>query len=131
MNGNTPGDSEERSDFNPPQSIRELAELQVRAYENRVRERLVAKSIIPGPLRELHPTNHRRLYPKRRAAFVVRIESTSYAFTGSAKTGEVTETISRGAWNADLWRLKFAWSTLSANCFLWRWHFWYSLGMVG
>jgi hypothetical protein len=49
MNGGTPSDSEERSDFNPPQSIRELADLQVRAYENRVRERLVARYPTPTP----------------------------------------------------------------------------------
>jgi hypothetical protein len=49
MNDDTPSDSEERSDFNPSQSIRELADLQVRAYENRVRERLVARYPTPNP----------------------------------------------------------------------------------
>jgi hypothetical protein len=49
MNVDTPSDSEERSDFNPPQSIKELADLQVRAYENRVRERLVARYPTPNP----------------------------------------------------------------------------------
>jgi hypothetical protein len=49
MNGDTFSDSEERSDFNPPQSIREVADLQVRAYENRVREQLVARYPTPNP----------------------------------------------------------------------------------
>ena len=44
MNGDTPSDSEERSDFNTSQSISTLADLQAKAYENRVRERLLAKS---------------------------------------------------------------------------------------
>jgi hypothetical protein len=43
MNGDTPSDSEERSGFNPAQSISTLADLQVKAYENRVRERLLAR----------------------------------------------------------------------------------------
>ena len=47
MNGDTPSDSEERSDFNPSQSISTLADLQVKAYENRVRERLLAKYPTP------------------------------------------------------------------------------------
>jgi hypothetical protein len=49
MNGDTPSDSEERSDFNPPQSLREVADLQMRTYENRVRERLVARDPTPNP----------------------------------------------------------------------------------
>jgi hypothetical protein len=47
MNGDTLSDSEERSDFNPSQSINALADLQVKAYENRVRERLVARYPTP------------------------------------------------------------------------------------
>ena len=49
MNGDTPSDSEERSDFNPSQSISTLADLQAKAYENRVRERLLAKYPTPTP----------------------------------------------------------------------------------
>ena len=49
MNGDTLSDSEERSDFNPSQSISTLADLQVKAYENRVRERLLAKYPTPTP----------------------------------------------------------------------------------
>ena len=49
MNGDTLSDSEERSDFNPSQSISTLADLQVKAYENRVRERLVARYPTPTP----------------------------------------------------------------------------------
>jgi hypothetical protein len=48
MNGDILIDSEERSDFDPSQSIRTLA-VQVKAYENRVRERLLAKSVTPTP----------------------------------------------------------------------------------
>jgi hypothetical protein len=47
MNGDTPSDPEERSDFNTSQSIRGVADLQVRAYENRVPERLVARYPTP------------------------------------------------------------------------------------
>jgi hypothetical protein len=49
MNGDTLSDSEERSDFNPSQSSSTLANLQVKAYENRVRERLLAKYPTPTP----------------------------------------------------------------------------------
>ena len=49
MNGDTHSDSEERSDFNPSRSIGALMDSQVRAYENRVRERLLAKSATPTP----------------------------------------------------------------------------------
>jgi hypothetical protein len=49
MNGETLSDSEERSDFNPSQSISTLADLQVKSYENRVRERLLAKYPTPTP----------------------------------------------------------------------------------
>jgi hypothetical protein len=49
MNGDTLSDSEERSDFNPSQSISTLTDLQVKAYENRVRERLLAKYPTPTP----------------------------------------------------------------------------------
>jgi hypothetical protein len=48
MNDDTFGDSEERSDFDPSQSISTLA-AQVKAYENRVRERLLAKYPTPTP----------------------------------------------------------------------------------
>ena len=55
MNGDTPSDSEERSGFNPAQSISTLADLQVKAYENRVRERLLAKypTLTPAKARRL------------------------------------------------------------------------------
>jgi hypothetical protein len=49
MNGDTLSDSEERSDFNPSQSISILADLQAKAYENRVRECLLAKYPTPTP----------------------------------------------------------------------------------
>jgi hypothetical protein len=48
MNGDTLIDSEERSDLNTSQSIGTLA-VQVKAYENRVRERLPAKYPTPTP----------------------------------------------------------------------------------
>jgi hypothetical protein len=47
MNGDTLSDSDERFDANPTQSIGTLADLQVKAYENRVRERLLAKYPTP------------------------------------------------------------------------------------
>jgi hypothetical protein len=49
MNGDTLSDSEERSDFNPSESIGTWADFQVKAYENRVRERLLAKYPTPTP----------------------------------------------------------------------------------
>jgi hypothetical protein len=49
MNDDTFSDSEVRSDFDPSQSINALADLQVKAYENRVRERLVARYPTPTP----------------------------------------------------------------------------------
>ena len=48
MNGDTLIDSEEKSDLNTSQSIGTLA-VQVKAYENRVRERLLAKYPMPAP----------------------------------------------------------------------------------
>jgi hypothetical protein len=48
MNGDTLIDSEERSALNTSQSIGTLAG-QVKAYENRVRERLLAKNPTPTP----------------------------------------------------------------------------------
>ena len=48
MNGDTLIDSEERSDLNASQSVNTLA-VQVKAYENRVRERLLAKYPTPTP----------------------------------------------------------------------------------
>jgi hypothetical protein len=49
MNDDTLSDSDERFDSNPSQSIDTLADLQVKAYENRVRERLLAKYPTPNP----------------------------------------------------------------------------------
>lgn len=47
MNGDTPSDPEERSDFNSAEPITTPADLQVQIYENRVRERLLAKYPTP------------------------------------------------------------------------------------
>ena len=43
MNHRTSNDSETGSEGCPPEPISTLADLQVKAYENRVRERLMAK----------------------------------------------------------------------------------------
>jgi hypothetical protein len=48
MNGDTLIDSEEKSDLNTSQSIGTLAG-QVKAYQDRVRERLLAKYPMPAP----------------------------------------------------------------------------------
>jgi hypothetical protein len=48
MNGDTPSDSEARCDFNAPKPISTLA-VQVKAYQNRVRERFLAKYPTPTP----------------------------------------------------------------------------------
>jgi hypothetical protein len=49
MNGDTPSNSEERSDFCASKAIGTVADLRVQAYENLVRERLLAKYPTPTP----------------------------------------------------------------------------------
>ena len=56
MNHGTSNDSETGSESCPPEPISTLADLQIKAYENRVRERLMAK------------------YPTRTAAEAKRLE---------------------------------------------------------
>jgi hypothetical protein len=72
MNGDTPSDSEERCDFNPSESISTLADLQIRAYESRVRERL--RSIYPTPT----PAEARRL--EKRIENLVQIYTQGRSF---------------------------------------------------
>jgi hypothetical protein len=49
MNSGVPSDSEKRSDLNPTKPTKTLADLQVHAYENRVRERFMTKYPTPTP----------------------------------------------------------------------------------